>query len=215
MGNPGTAHDAWNADRYEQLYGHADDVVRLLQELEVTDGVFVGHSMSAMIGALAHVASPTTIGHLVMLGASPRYIDGDGYTGGFPLDVVENLITSAERGLEQWIAGFAPLTLGADAAPEHLHDYVAHFLAMRPDVARQMIASIFRSDFRHVLPRVRCRVDVLQSERDDAVPLCVAEYLRTSMPHAALHMLPVSGHVPHLTHSTVVAPLLRRLVQAA
>lgn len=212
VGNPGTPAGAWNPGRYAELYGHADDVVLLLRELGVRHATFIGHSMSAMVGALAHVAAPELIGRLIMLGASPRYIDDGEYVGGFPLDVVNALIASVEQGLEQWIAGFAPISLGVEAAPEHLRDYVAHFLSMRPDVARLMLTSIFRSDFRYVLPRVHCPVDVVQSAKDNAVPLAVAQYLTHQLPQATLHVLPVVGHVPHLTHSAVVAPFLQQLL---
>lgn len=212
VGYPGTPDAAWNPDRYAELYGHADDVLLLLRELEITGAAFVGHSLSAMIGALVQVTAPTRINHLVTIGGSPRYIDDDAYVGGFSEADVDALIESADCNLELWIAGFAPGALGTDATPEQLRSYQAHFLDMRPDVARQLITSIFHSDFRHVLPRVTCRVDVVQTQHDVAVPRSVAEYLVQHMPDASLHILPVSGHVPFLTHSEVTSNTLHGLL---
>ena len=98
------------------------------------------------------------------------------------------------------------------ATPAQLRRYEAHFLGMRPYVARQLITGIFHSDFRHVLPRVGCRVDVVQTQHDEAVPLSVAEYLVQLIPEAYLHVLPVSGHVPFLTHSELTANTLHDLL---
>ena len=68
---------AYDPQRYRSLDAYADDVLELCRALDVSDAVFVGHSVSAMIGVLAAIREPGRIGALVLVGPSPRYIDDD------------------------------------------------------------------------------------------------------------------------------------------
>ncbi len=62
---------AYDPGRYSSLDGYADDVVALCRELGVTDGVFVGHSVSAKIGVLAATREPDRFAKLILVGPSP------------------------------------------------------------------------------------------------------------------------------------------------
>lgn len=214
-GTPRAPRDGWSSARHGTLYGHADDVVQMLDALDVRHAVFLGHSMSAMVGALVRLSAPTMVDRLVMIGASPRYIDEADYVGGFSRDDVDALLQVAEQDLARWIAGFAPLALGEGAAPTHLADYAEHLVAMRPDIAMMMLRGIFLSDFRDILSRVDCPVDLLQTSDDVAVPRVVAEYLARALPQARLHMLDCQGHLPHLTHPALVLPIVTQVLREA
>jgi sigma-B regulation protein RsbQ len=74
---------AFDRTRYGTLDGYAEDVLAICDALAVRDAVFVGHSVSSMIGILAAQKDPTRFESLVLIGPSPRYVyDGD-YLGGF------------------------------------------------------------------------------------------------------------------------------------
>ena len=75
IGAGGSDLAAYEPARYASLDGYADDVVGLCRELGVRGGVFVGHSVSAMIGVLAAKQAPELFEKLVLVGPSPRYID--------------------------------------------------------------------------------------------------------------------------------------------
>src|SRR4028118_1991519 len=83
---------AYAAERYSSLQAYADDVVEIGLALDLRDAVFVGHSVSAMIGALASLKAPTMFTDLVMVGPSPRYIDDEGYRGGFSREQIQELL---------------------------------------------------------------------------------------------------------------------------
>lgn len=51
-------HDAWSSERYATLDGYAEDVLDICRALELEDIVFVGHSVSAMIGVIVANAEP-------------------------------------------------------------------------------------------------------------------------------------------------------------
>ena len=208
---------AWDPARHATLHGHADDVAALLAALDVRDAVFVGHSMSGMVGLLAHLAAPARIARVVLIGSSPRYIDdpATGYVGGLAADEVEASLARADADLSAWMAGFAPVMLGADAAPHLVREYAGQILHMRPDVARTMLRAIFRSDFRAIVPRVDCPVHVLQPADDAAAPPAVGAWLVRALPRGVLHPLPFRGHLPHLTHPERVAAILRAILAQA
>lgn len=211
-GSAGTSPDAWIPGRHTSLHGHAADVVQMLRTLEVRDVVFVGHSMSAMIGALVRVNAPDLVRRIVMLGATPRFIDDVGYWGGFTQQAIDDLVQAATIDLERWIGGFAPLALGEQASRAHLDHFVGNLLEMRPDIALDMVRLVFQLDVRQAVPRVDCPVNLLQSHFDVAVPPIVGVWLQKRLPNATLEVLPVNGHVPHLTHPDVVSERLNRIL---
>ncbi|GGT86933.1 hypothetical protein GCM10010272_34900 [Streptomyces lateritius] len=99
---------AFSEDRYASLDGYAQDVVQVCEALDLRDAVFVGHSVSAMIGVLAADMTPERIGALVMVAPSPRYIDDDGYNGGFSAKDIDELLESLESNYLGWSAAMAP-----------------------------------------------------------------------------------------------------------
>src|SRR5919202_3981867 len=96
VGAGGSDLSAYDPQKYGSLAGYAADVVELCRELELTDVVFVGHSVSAMIGVLALRQAPQPFGALVMIGPNPRYVDDDGYVGGFNRADIATLLDSQE-----------------------------------------------------------------------------------------------------------------------
>jgi sigma-B regulation protein RsbQ len=55
VGAGGSDLSPYNPVRYADLAGYADDVVAIGQELGLSKAIFVGHSVSAMIGVLASI----------------------------------------------------------------------------------------------------------------------------------------------------------------
>ncbi len=109
---------AYSPERYSSLQGYAQDVLDICAELDLTDAVFVGHSVSAMIGALAAIREPARFGALVMVGPSPRYIDDEGYAGGFSAADIEELLESLDSNYLGWSGAMAPVIMGNPERPE-------------------------------------------------------------------------------------------------
>src|SRR4051812_4843405 len=74
---------AFDRTKYATLHGYADDVLEICSALDLKDAAFVGHSVSAMIGALAAIKEPDRFERLVLVGPSPRYVNDGNYVGGF------------------------------------------------------------------------------------------------------------------------------------
>jgi sigma-B regulation protein RsbQ len=190
---------AYDPDRYGSLRGYADDVVEICRELGLSDVVLVGHSVSAMIGVLAAQQAPELFGALVMVGPSPRYIDDDGYVGGFTRADVAGLLEALDANHLGWSARLAPVIMGNPDRPELAEELTNSFCRTDPGIARQFARVTFLSDNRTDLARVGVPTLVLQCSEDVLAPDAVGRYVHEHIAGSTLTRLAATGHCPHLS----------------
>ena len=190
---------AFSLDRYTSLDGYARDVVEVCESLDLRDAVFVGHSVSAMIGVLAADMAPERIGALVMVAPSPRYIDDEGYRGGFSAQDIEELLESLESNYLGWSAAMAPVIMGNPERPELGEELQNSFCATDPDMARVFARTTFLSDSRDDLKKVRVPTLVLECTQDAIAPREVGAFVHAAIPGSTLVTLDATGHCPHLS----------------
>jgi sigma-B regulation protein RsbQ len=205
---PGGA-DTYDFDRHGSLFGYADDLIDILDDLSLRDCVYISHSMSGMIGAVAAVARPDLFERLVTIGASPRYLDDDGYTGGFKPQDLDNLFDSMSANYQAFVAGFAPAVVGVDNG-QVVADFSRTLFQMRPDIALNTSRTIFNSDVRDLVPQLSRPVHLIQTAVDMAVPVQVGEWLQQAIPTATLDVIDAEGHLPHMTAADEVVRILER-----
>jgi len=203
---------AYEAEKYSSLDGYADDVVELGRVLGLKDAVFVGHSVSAMIGALATLKAPGMFSDLVMVGPSPRYVDDGDYKGGFSHDQVEELLEFLADNHLGWSAAMAPAIMGNPDRPELGETLANSFCATDPEIARQFARTTFFSDNRADLPRLAVRTLVLQCQEDIIAPACVGEYVHAQIPDSTYRLLDATGHCPNLSAPAEVSAAIRAFV---
>ena len=192
---------AWNARRYSSLEGYADDIIEVLDALALRDVVFVGHSVSSMIGALAAIRRPELFDSLVMVCPSPRYInDPPDYHGGFEARDIEGLLELMETNMIGWADYLAPVIMDNPDRPELSQELAGSFCAGDPAIGRQFARLVFFSDNRADLPRVPVPSLVVQCARDAIAPVSVGEHVRDHLPQATLRLLDIAGHCPHMSH---------------
>jgi sigma-B regulation protein RsbQ len=190
---------AFDAARYSSLDGYATDVIELCRALGLRDVIFVGHSVSAMIGALAVAREPQLFAKLVMIGPSPRYIDDAGYVGGFAEDDIVEMLDSLDSNYLGWSATMAPVIVGNADRPELGAELTASFCRTDPVVAKHFARVTFLSDNRTDLGKVAVPTLVLQCRDDVIAPVTVGEYVREHLPDVTFRMLDASGHCPNLS----------------
>ncbi|MGW2959429.1 alpha/beta fold hydrolase [Streptomyces sp. NPDC001220] len=190
---------AFSEDRYTSLHGYARDVVEVCEAFELGDAVFVGHSVSAMIGVLAAEMAPERIGAMVMVAPSPRYIDDDGYRGGFSAEDIDELLASLESNYLGWSAAMAPVIMGNGERPELGEELTNSFCATDPDMARVFARTTFLSDSRDCLKGVRVPTLVLDCTQDVIAPREVGAFVHQAIPGSTLVTLDATGHCPHLS----------------
>jgi sigma-B regulation protein RsbQ len=199
IGAGGSDPSAYQPARYATLDGYAADVVELCESLALRDVIFVGHSVSSMMGVLAAAAAPGLFSSLVLVGPSPRYIDDDGYVGGFSGRDIEELLASLDSNYLGWSSAIAPVILGRPDRPELAQELEDSFCRTDPEIARRFAHVTFRSDNRADLGRVQTPTLVLQCTDDVLAPVAVGEYVRDHMPNATMTLLNATGHCPHLS----------------
>ena len=199
VGSGGSDASAYVRQRYGSLQGYAEDVLEICRELELTDVVFVGHSVSAMIGVLAAATDPERFARLVLVGPSPRYIDDDGYVGGFTRDDIEELLDSLDSNYLGWSSAMAPVIMGNPDRPELGEELENSFCRTDPEIASHFARVTFLSDDRETLPRVPTPSLVLQCSQDAIAPQAVGEYVSSRLPNGELVLLDAVGHCPNLS----------------
>ncbi len=190
---------AFDPERYATLDGYAEDVLEICEELGLADVVFVGHSVAAMIGVLAAASRPDLFARLVLVSPSPRYIDDDGYVGGFSRQDIEELLGSLESNFLGWSSTMAPVIMGNGDRPELGEELTNSFCRTDPEIAAQFARTTFLSDNRDDLPRVHTPALVLQCSDDAIAPPSVGAYVADRLPAGRLTVLDASGHCPNLS----------------
>jgi len=190
---------AYDPERYATLDGYADDVVEICERLELADAVFVGHSVSAMIGVLAANRAPDRIGRLVLVGPSPRYIDDESYRGGFSRADIEELLESLDSNFMGWSSQMAPAIMGNPDRPQLGAELTESFCRTDPEIASRFARVTFTSDNRADLESVRVPTLILQCSDDVIAPDEVGQYVHRAIPGSAFVQLDATGHCPNLS----------------
>jgi sigma-B regulation protein RsbQ len=206
-------NSAYDVQRHASLTGYAEDVLGLLHDLDLHDVVFVGHSVSAMIGVLAARQEPERFAKLVLVGPSPRYIDDDGYVGGFAERDITEMLESLESNYLGWSSAMAPVIMGNPDSPELAAELTESFCRADPDIARRFARVTFLSDNRADLAAVETPTLVLQCSHDVIAPVEVGTYVRDTMPNASMVMLAATGHCPNLSAPDQTADAIAAFVR--
>jgi sigma-B regulation protein RsbQ len=203
---------AYDAERHGSLEGYADDVLALLHELDLRDVVYVGHSVSAMIGVLAANREPERFDRLVLVGPSPRYINDEGYVGGFEREDIEGLLHSLESNYLGWSGAMAPVIMGNADRPELGEELTNSFCRTDPDIAAQFARVTFLSDNRTDLSKLAVPALVLQCADDAIAPRAVGEFVDRQIPDSRMVLLDATGHCPNLSAPEETITAMRSFV---
>ncbi|MDP9066418.1 MAG: alpha/beta hydrolase [Pseudomonadota bacterium] len=203
---------AYNREKYSTLQGYADDLLEIGRALQLENAVFVGHSVSAMIGALASLEAPDMFESLVMVGPSPRYIDDAGYVGGFSASQIEDLLDFLDSNHLGWSTAMAPTIMGNPDKPELTEELTNSFCRTDPQIAKHFARTIFTADNRAELARVTVRSLVLQCSDDIIAPDAVGEYVHRHLPNSTYKKMRATGHCPNLSAPGETIAAIREFV---
>lgn len=209
VGVGGSDTAAYDPEKYSNLSGYADDLIELCEELGLQNAVFVGHSVSAMIGVLASLKAPRLFSKLILVGPSPRYIDDGDYVGGFSTDQIKELLDFLTENHMGWSAAMAPAIMGNADRPELGQELTDSFCRMDPVIAKQFAQVTFLSDNRADLAKVKTPTVILQCSDDIVAPTCVGEYLHHNIQGSVLVQLAATGHCPNLSAPAEVIDAIR------
>ncbi|KAK6923987.1 Alpha/beta hydrolase fold-1 [Dillenia turbinata] len=214
MGAGTTNPDYFDFERYSTLEGYAYDLLAILEELQIFSCIYVGHSVSAMIGLIASINRPDLFSKIILLSASPRYLNDVDYYGGFEQKDLDQLFEAMHSNYKAWCTGFAPLAVGGDMDSVAVQEFSRTLFNMRPDIALSVAQIIFQSDLRHILGLATVRCHIIQSMKDLAVPVVVSEYLHHYLgSDSVVEVMSSEGHLPQLSSPDIVIPVLLRHIR--
>lgn len=212
VGAGGSDLRAYDKNKYSSLAGYADDVVEIGRGLDLTDAVFVGHSVSSMIGVLAAERAPGMFGKLVLVGPSPCYIDDEGYRGGFTSEQIEELLQFLDSNHMGWSTQMAPVIMGNPDRPELGQELTNSFCRTDPEIAKAFARVTFTSDNRSDLTRLAVPALVLQCSDDIIAGKEVGEFVSRTIPDCRMIVLNATGHCPNLSAPEEVISAMRTFV---
>jgi sigma-B regulation protein RsbQ len=190
---------AYDREKYSSLEGYATDILEIVEALDLTETVYVGHSVAGMMGVIAAKRRPEIFGNLVLVGPSARYIDDGDYLGGFTHDQIDDLLVSLESNFLGWSSQMAPLIMANGDRPQLGEELTNSFCRMDPDIARQFADVTFTSDNRADLADVDVPVLVMQCSADVIAPEPVGWFVHESIPNSTFVKLEATGHCPNLS----------------
>ncbi|MEO7189545.1 MAG: alpha/beta hydrolase [Vicinamibacterales bacterium] len=190
---------AYDRAKYSTLDGYATDVLEICEELDLEHVIFVGHSVSAMIGVLAAARAPARFEALVLVGPSPRYIDDEGYVGGFSRQDIDELLAALDSNYLGWSTTMAPAIMGNPDRPELGAELANSFCRTDPEIAKHFARVTFLSDNRKDLSTVTVPTLILQCSDDIIAPESVGKFVHSTIASSELVTLQATGHCPNLS----------------
>ena len=207
---------AYDPARYAALDGYARDVLDVCEALDLRDVVFVGHSVSAMVGVLAANAAPERFARLVLIGPSPRYVNAPpDYVGGFERTDIDGLLETMDKNYIGWANFLAPAIMANPDRPELGAELAESFCSTDPLVARRFAEATFLADNRADLRDVRVPSLILQCTDDIIAPRAVGEYVHRELPGSTLRLMRATGHCPHMSAPDETVASIREYLAAA
>jgi len=203
--------DDYRTDKYNSLHGYAQDVIDIMEAMDLHNAVFVGHSVSSMIGMLASIRRPEYFDRIVMLGPSPRYInDLPDYYGGFERQDIAELLEMMQINFLGWASYMAPIAMQNAERRELTDELEQSFCSRNPLIARQFAEVTFLSDCRRELAQAATPSLILQCADDSIAPIEVGNYLHAHLRDSTLRQMNAKGHYPHLSHPDETASLIQQ-----
>jgi sigma-B regulation protein RsbQ len=205
---------AYDPAKYASLQGFADDVLEISEKLDLHDVIFVGHSVSAIIGIMAAIREPQRFKALILIGPSACYINQGDYTGGFSRASIEELLDFLDSNFLGWSSAMAPAIMGNPERPELGKELANSFCRTDPEVAKQFARVTFLSDNRADLPKLEVPALILQCSQDIIAPTCVGEYIHQQLANSQLRVLRATGHCPHLSSPSETIGAMREYLSS-
>jgi sigma-B regulation protein RsbQ len=206
--------NAYDFDKYNTLQAHADDILDLIDELDLNNIVFVGHSVSAMIGALVSIKKPTAFDCIIMIGPSPRYISDDYYDGGFSKESIDELVEALDSNYLGWSSAITPVIMGNPERPALAQELKNSFCRNNPAIAKHFAHVTFLGDNRADLEKVTVPTLILQCSSDVIAPLHVGTYVHQHIKDSQLTLLKAKGHCPHLSEPEETIQSMKKFLSA-
>lgn len=204
----------YDEDTYSSLHGYVDDLLSILDELDLSDAVLVGHSVGAIIAAMGAARAPERVDRLVLVNPSPRYVDepSTGYRGGFSADEIEELLSTLSSNYLGWLESTSPTIMQAPREAPETVEFIEHMCSSDPEIVRRFAEVTFRGDYRDEIRDTTVPALVLQSRENVIAPVQVGEWVAAALPSGELEIVETHGNCPQLSAPSQTIAAIRAFV---
>ena len=190
---------SYNRTKYNSLHGYAADLIEICETLKLEKPIFIGHSVSSMIGILAAIQKPELFEKIILIGPSACYLNRDGYLGGFNQEDIENLLFTIDENFYGWATSMAPALMNNPEKPDLASDLAKTFCKVKPEIASHFARVTFLTDNRSHLNKVKVPTLILQATEDLVAPANVGQFIKDQITGSQLIKLKATGHFPSLS----------------
>lgn len=212
VGSGNSDESAYDFEKYDSLQGYARDIIEICDELKLSNVIFIGHSVSCMIGILAAIKRPNLFEKLVLIGPSPCYMNDETYFGGFSKVDIEEMIDTLESNYLGWSSHITPVIAGHPEKPEHSEELYNSFCRMNPEISKHFARVTFMGDNRNDLRKVTVPAQVIQSSPDMISQVKVGMYVHENLQNSTFTQIEVPGHIPHITNPIATIEAIRQFL---
>lgn len=215
VGAGGSDLTQFDPEKYRTLHGYVQDVIDIVHAAGKRQVIFVGHSVSALIGILAAIRAPELFSRLILVGPSPSYINDGDYVGGFNRDDIEQMLEFLDTNYFSWSSSMAPAIMGNADRPMLASELENSFCRTDPAIARHFARTTFFSDHRADLPKLTIPSLILQCSDDVIAPESVGRYMHANMPDSTFVKLNATGHCPNLSAPEETVAAIKHYLQTS
>lgn len=209
VGSGSSDINAYTTEKYRNLEGYKQDVFDIIDALQLQNLIFIGHSISSMIGMLAAIEEPQHFSKLIMIGPSPCYINDGNYNGGFEEKDIEELLEMMEMNFSGWASYLAPVAMDAPKDSPLTQELETAFVSVNPRIAREFAEATFYCDYRNKVKNLQVPTLIVQCSNDSIVPIEVGQFLYKQIENSELVIMDVRGHYPHISRPTETAEIIK------
>ena len=191
---------AYDARRYGSLEGYAQDVLDICEALDLRDVIFVGHSVSSVIGTIAANRAPERFDRLIFVGPSAAYInEPPDYIGGFERADIDGLLEMMDKNYLGWASVLAPAVMKNPERGDLTVELEQSFCATDPKIARRFAEVTFLSDNRADFAKLKVPALIMQCSDDSIAPLSAGKFVAQEIPQSTFRLMQATGHCPHMS----------------
>lgn len=191
------------------LQAMTDSVAELID----APAIWLGWSLGGFVALDAALRHPTRVAGLVLVGATPKFVQSPDWPAGMPSEVFAGFTDSLMQDYRSTLQRFLSLQVGIDAAGRALikrlrSELFAHG-EPKPEALTAGLAILEHSDLRARLAEIRVATRVVQGTHDRLVPPAAGEFLARHISGARLVSMAGMGHAPFLSQPEAFLETLR------
>ena len=190
----------YEIDRYSSFDGYAQDITDIGTALNLKDVIFIGHSVSCMIGVMAHITHPELFKNMILIAPSARYVNDGSYIGGFDREDLDGVIDIMEQNYAGWANFIAPVIMkNAEQKPELAFELAVKFCINDHAINKRFARLTFYSDSRPQLLQVTVPTLILQGSEDAIAPESAGLHIYENITGSRYIKMQAIGHCPHMS----------------